>query len=150
MRKAFSLVELMIVAAVIGILAALCAPYLQDHAIEARRAAAKDNLRVLREAIRLYAVHHADTPPGYPGNSRSASPTEDSFQLQLTTDEQYCLRMVPDNPFNDLNTLHIIADDDLFPVQATGNYGWVYQPATGTIRLDWPGADGSGVLYFEY
>jgi prepilin-type N-terminal cleavage/methylation domain-containing protein len=149
MRKAFSLVELMIVAAVIGILAALSVPYLHNHAAEAKEAAAKDNLRVLREAIKFYAVHHNDTPPGYPGNDRGAQPTEDSFRLQLILEQNY-LRKVPPNPFNGLETLHIIGNAEGFPAEATGDYGWIYQPATGTIRLDRPGADSDGVQYLDY
>jgi prepilin-type N-terminal cleavage/methylation domain-containing protein len=149
MRNAFSLVELMIVAAVIGILAALSVPYLHGHAAEAKEAAAKDNLRVLREAIKFYAVHHNDTHPGYPGNDRSAQPTEDSFRLQLIIEQNY-LRKVPRNPFNDLETLHIIGNAEGFPAEATGDYGWIYQPATGTIRLDWPGTDSAGARYLDY
>ena len=149
MRKAFSLVELMIVASIIGILAALCVPYLQNHAAQAKEAAAKDNLRVLREAIKFYAVHHGDTAPGYPGNDRNAAPTEDSLRLQLIVESNY-LRKIPVNPFNDLDTIHFIKNGQAFPAAATGNYGWVYQPATTTIRLDWPGMDSAGATYFDY
>jgi prepilin-type N-terminal cleavage/methylation domain-containing protein len=149
MRKAFSIVELMIVAAVIGILAALTMPYLNNHAADAKEAAAKDNLRILREAIRFYAVHHSDTAPGYPGNNRSAAPTEDSLRLQLVIEANY-LRKIPPNPFNNLDTVHIIGNADGFPAQATGDYGWIYQPAAGNIRLDWRGQDASGISYITY
>jgi prepilin-type N-terminal cleavage/methylation domain-containing protein len=149
MRKAFSLVELMIVAAIIGILAALSVPYLHNHAAEAKEAAARDNLRILREAIRFYAVHHGDTAPGYPGNDRNAAPTEDSLRLQLIVDAKY-LRTIPPNPFNKLDTVRIIGNADAFPAQATGDYGWIYQPAAGNIRVDWPGEGADGVLYIAY
>lgn len=147
MRKAFSIAELVIVAAVIGILAALSVPYLHNHAAEAREAAAKDNLRVLREAIKFYAVHHSDTSPGYPGANRGAEPTADCFRLQLIIEESY-LRKIPVNPFNGLDTIHLIGNTDVF--SATGDDGWVYQPATGDIRIDWPGQDNSGVSYVSY
>jgi prepilin-type N-terminal cleavage/methylation domain-containing protein len=149
MRKAFSIAELMIVAAIIGILAALCIPYLHNHAAEAKEAAAKDNLRVLREAIASYAVHHGDTAPGYPGNDRNVTPTEDCFRLQLIV-QANCLRRMPANPFNDLDTVRIIENAEPFPAQGTGDHGWIYQPATGTIRVDWPGKDGQGVAYGDY
>ena len=149
MRKAFSLVELMIVAAVIGILAALSVPYLHNHAAEARDAAARDNLRIFREAIQSYAVHHGDTAPGYPGHDRNAEPTENSFRLQLTVEENH-LRKIPANPFNDLDTIHMIGNNEAFPAAGTGNYGWIYQPATANIRLDWPGQDSQGVSYLDY
>jgi prepilin-type N-terminal cleavage/methylation domain-containing protein len=149
MRKAFSIVELMIVAAVIGILAALSIPYLHNHAAEAKEAATKDNLRVLRDAIQSYAVHHGDTAPGYPGANRGAQPTEDCFRLQLTIEENY-FRRIPANPFNGMDTMRIIGNDVVFPAQGTGDYGWIYQPATGNIRLDWPGQDNQGVPYLSY
>jgi prepilin-type N-terminal cleavage/methylation domain-containing protein len=149
MQKAFSLVELMIVAAIIGILAALCMPYLHNHAAEAKEAAAKDNLRVLRDAIEFYAVRHGDTAPGYPGHDRTAVPTADSLRLQLTV-EASCLRKIPANPFNNLDTVRIIRNAEAFPSDGTGDYGWIYQPATRKIRLDWPGQDSEGVPYLSY
>lgn len=149
MQKAFSLVELMIVTAIIGILAALCMPYLHNHAAQAKEAAAKDNLRVLRDAIEFYAVRHSDIPPGYPGRDRTAAPTEDSLRLQLTV-EANCLRKIPVNPFNNLGTVRMIRNGDAFPSEGTGGYGWIYQPATRNIRLDWPGQDSSGVSYLSY
>jgi prepilin-type N-terminal cleavage/methylation domain-containing protein len=149
MRKAFTLVELLIVTAIIGILAALCMPYLHNHATQAKEAAARDNLRVLREAIRFYALHHGDTAPGYPGNDRYAAPTQDSFRLQVVVEANY-LRKIPSNPFNDLNTLHLVGNADVFPAQGTGDHGWIYQPATATIRLDWPGTDSASVAFSDY
>ncbi len=149
MRRAFSLVELMIVVAIIGILAALCMPYLHNHAAEAKEAAAKDNLRILRDAIEFFAVRHGDVAPGYPGHDRTATPTEDSFRLQLTV-EAACLRKLPANPFNNLDTIHMIPNGDAFPAEGSGNYGWIYQPSTRNIRLDWPGNDSAGVPYLSY
>ena len=50
MKKAFSPAELLIVASIIGIRAAIVLPTFRDHLIEAREAAAKDN----RDGIRYY------------------------------------------------------------------------------------------------
>ena len=149
MRRAFSIVELMIVVAIIGIMAALCMPYLHNHAAEAREAAAKDNLRVLRDAIEFYAVRHGDTAPGYPGRDRTAVPTADSFRLHLVV-EAACLRKIPSNPFNNMDTVRMIKNGDAFPSDGTGDYGWIYQPATRNIRLDWPGQDSAGASYITY
>lgn len=149
MRKAFSIVELMIVVAIIGILAALCMPYLHNHAAEAREAAAKDNLRVLRDAIEFYAVRHGDTAPGYPGHDRTAVPTADSLRLQLVV-EAHCLQKIPANPLNNLDTVLMIKNEGAFPSDSTGSHGWIYQPGTRNIRLDWPGKDSAGVAYITY
>jgi len=149
MKSAFSLVELMIVAAVIGILAALVVPHVQDHGTTARESAARDNLHLLRSAIELYAAQHGDVAPGYENDNRSSTPQAEHFRLQVTVQERY-MRKVPVNPFNNLNTILMIGNAETFPSAATGAYGWVYQPASKTIRLDWPGADSDGVPYFEY
>jgi len=149
MRKAFSLAELLIVVAIIGILAALTMPYVQNHAEQARESAAKDNLRVFRETIQFYAVRHNDLAPGYPGNDPSVAPTGDTFRLQMVVQESY-LRKMPRNPFNDLDTLHIVGNADAFPAEGTGDHGWIYKPATHIIRIDWPGKDSAGIAFSTY
>jgi prepilin-type N-terminal cleavage/methylation domain-containing protein len=150
MRKGFSLVELMIVACIIGILAALVLPFLQGEATEAKISAAKDNLRVIRSTIELYAAQHKGVAPGYDGDDAAAGmPQEEYFRVQTTVRERY-MRTMPENPFNNLSTIRMIADSEPFPSQPAGEYGWIYQPATGTIRLDWPGQDTGGIRYFDY
>lgn len=149
MRRGFSIAELMIVAAIIGILAALVVPYMGNHALEAKEAATRDNLRILRDAIEFYAVRHGDTAPGYEGDNRQTQPTAECFRRQLVV-EANCLRRIPTNPLNGLDTIRIIGNDEAFPAQGTGAFGWIYKPATGTIRVDWPGSDPQGALYATY
>jgi len=149
MKKAFTIAELMIVACIIGILAALVVPMVQDNATEAEGAAAKDNLRVLRSAIELYESNHGGTPPGYKNDNRSNTPTAEDFVDQTVVQERYMVSM-PENPFNGKTTISIIKDGAVFPAQATGDFGWVYKPASKLIRLDWPGQDKHGTRYFDY
>jgi general secretion pathway protein G len=149
MRKGFSLVELIIVACIIGILASLVVPIVQNKATEAKVAAARDNLRMLRVAVRLYTAQHKGVPPGYEDNNPQGAVASAYFLDQTITQERY-LRKMPANPFNNLRTMSMIGNGASFPTEATGAYGWVYQPATETIVLDWPGADGGGVRYFDY
>ena len=61
----FTLVELMIVVAILGVLAAIVLPEFAGHIQQAKESAAKDNLRILREAIERYAADHNGVPPGY-------------------------------------------------------------------------------------
>ncbi len=149
MRRAFSITELMIVVAIIGILAALVMPYFQNYAIEAKEAAAKDNLRILRSAIELYAVQHGGVAPGYDLGDVNNQATAESFEKQMVGPGG-CLRKMPPNPFNNLYTMRVLGSSEVFPTQATGDYGWIYKPATKTIRLDWPGSDQEGLRYFDY
>lgn len=149
MRKGLSLVELVIVACIIGILAALVVPLVQGQATDAKTAAAKDNLRILRSTIELYAANNGGIPPGYEDNSRSGALDDTFFRDQTVVVAKY-MRRIPANPFNNFNTILMVGNGQTFPSEATGDYGWVYQPSTQTIRLDWPGTDRDGVRYFDF
>jgi prepilin-type N-terminal cleavage/methylation domain-containing protein len=149
MKQAFSIVELMIVVAILGILAAIVVPQFQSHATQAKEATAKDNLRVLRSAIELYAAKHTGVAPGYKDNDPTTVPSSDYFRQQTTVDSHYFVKM-PLNPFNNLDTIKMIGSGESFPAGATGNFGWIYKPATETIRLDWPGVDDDGIRYYDY
>lgn len=149
MKRGFSLVELMIVVAVLGILAAIVFPQFQEHAAQAKEAVAKDSLRILRSAIELYTVRHSNVPPGYKDDNPQLAPTNSDFQSQLITQGHYMSEM-PTNPFNKRQDVRMVGNNETFPLNPTGQFGWVYQPTTNTIRLDWPGTDKSGIRYYEY
>jgi len=148
MKKAFTLTEILIVVAILGILAAIALPTFRSHTQQAKESAAKDNLRILRQQIEIYAARNNDVPPGYLGNNTDAPILEVEFKLDMLR-ENY-LTAIPKNTFNNLDTLNMIPNDAAFPPQPTGQYGWVYQPQTKTIKLDWPGTDKDGVRYYDY
>ena len=54
MKKAFTLVELMIVVAILGILAAIVIPEFQSHSEQASESAAKETLRTIRQQIEYF------------------------------------------------------------------------------------------------
>ncbi len=149
MARAFSIAELVIVVAVMGILAALVVPCLQGPATGAKESAAKDNLRTLRGAIELYAANHAGVAPGYVDDDPAGAPDETCFLNQMIVAENY-LRQMPANPFNNLKSILMVGNGVSFPPPPTGDHGWFYQPATKTIRLDWPGSDRENMPYVEY
>jgi prepilin-type N-terminal cleavage/methylation domain-containing protein len=148
-KRAFSLTELMIALVIIGILAAIILPHFQSSSIQAKEAAAKDHLRLLRGTIEFYAAQNKGVPPGYPDNDIGSDPDSDSFYEQIVDSGNYYKKM-PKNPFNNLDTINMIGNSETFPADATGIYGWVYQPATMTIKLDWPGSDENGIRYYDY
>lgn len=65
-RKAFTLVELMIVILVLGALAAIALPRLADRATEAKRGACLTNIATINSQTELYNTDPDNT--GYPGN----------------------------------------------------------------------------------
>ncbi len=166
MKKSFTLVEILIVVAILGILAAIVLPTFQDHITEAKEAAAKDNLRILRNAIEIYAAQHNNVPPGYINGDTEGDPTYTVYWLQMmdasnaagqtaavgTPGYEYgpYLSEYPENPFNGFSFVAMVPNGESFPAEPTGEYGWVYQPRTKTIKLDWPGADTKGIRYYDY
>lgn len=166
MKRGFSLVELIIVVAVLGILAAIVLPTFQGHVTAAKQAAAKNSLHLLRGTIELYAAQHNDVPPGYAGGDVSVPPNFMVFydQLAKATNAQGqtaepgtagydCgpyLKKLPENPFNRAKIPKMILNTETLPGEATGTYGWIYKAATKTIKLDWPGTDKEGIRYYDY
>jgi type II secretory pathway pseudopilin PulG len=156
----------MIVVAILGILAAIVIPEFSGHIQKAKESAAKDNLRILREAIERYAQDHNSVPPGYANCDTSTDPTNLVFMPQLiyytsptgalsfTKSATYCfgpyLSEMPKNPFNNLNTLTVVSDGTVFPESPAEETGWMFQGSTKTIRLAYDGNDSSGNSYYEY
>jgi len=145
MKKSFTLVEVVIVAAVLGILAVIALPILQGHVQRAKESAAKNNLRILRNAIEFYASRHNGIPPGY---TAAGSVSAEVFAMEMT--DGGCIPKIPENPFNEMHSVQMISDGDDFPTAATGADGWIYKPQTKDIRLDWPGTDSEGIQYYDY
>jgi len=144
-RKAFTLVELLVVIIIIGILAAVAIPQFGDSSTDAKKAALKENLRMLRSAVDKYYQDHTSVYPGViathkataAGTASAHATTADAFLKQMTAysnsagatcDEKdssfpygpYIKRQLPDNP--------------LPATTATGDPDGV-TVATDTIRL---------------
>jgi prepilin-type N-terminal cleavage/methylation domain-containing protein len=146
MKKAFSLIELMIVVAVLGILSAIAIPMVQGHVLKAKEANAAVNLREMRNAIELFSIKNDGLAPGYDAEGNASSP---AFTTDLVGGGY--MSEIPANPFNDAKTVYIIADGEVMPaVSPGGRKGWAYKPETKEIRLDWKGQDSNGSLYFDY
>ncbi len=148
MKKAFTLAEVLIVVAILGILGALTTPLVKDYILSAKESAAKSNLHALRTAIKRYAIDHNDVAPGYADNKAGTNPVITHFFQQLLNGRY--INAIPKNPFNQKYVIRMVADAGKFPLEATGGYGWIYKPATREIRLDWPGKDSKGVRYYDY
>ena len=156
-RRAFSLIEILIVTVILAILAMVIVPRVSDASHEAAENSLKDDLRYLRTQIGVYKAQHRDLAPGITGNFLN--------QMTLYTDEagttsptktpthkfgRYLMRM-PANPLNHKDTIKISNAADL-TAEVDDTTGWVYNPATQQIIANTSGADnnGSGIAYSQY
>ena len=170
-KKAFTLIEILIVVSVLGILAALVVPEFQDYSQKAKESNAKANLKILRNAIERYAAQHNGVPPGYFLNgdeSVSAPRTAFINQLIKATNLQGrsanpgtvgypfgpYLTEIPANPFSGFNAINVLVDGQELPTQPLGDeappFAWIYKISMKIIKFNQSGEDSQGVLYFDY
>jgi general secretion pathway protein G len=61
-RKGFTLIEVLVVVAILGILAAIIVPRLMDRPDEAKRVAAKADVQALTSALKIYRLDNGFYP----------------------------------------------------------------------------------------
>jgi len=164
-RRAFTLVEILIVVVILGILAAIVMPLASGSALSAQESSLGIDLQLLKRFVLIYKVHHLEVAPGYPSGPGSA-PTQQTFFDQATLlsnslgqtaaigtagyERGPYMQRIPMNPLNKLNTIQMLGDSESFPAEGDNSHGWVYKASTGEIRADSPGTDANGKKYYNY
>jgi prepilin-type N-terminal cleavage/methylation domain-containing protein len=165
-KKAFTLIEVIIVVTILGILAAIVLPMFQSNVAQAKESASKSNLGTMRAQIELYKLHHSSFPPGY---VNGAATTTGILQLQFTGTTTATglaspstvpadpflygpyLKKIPANPYNKLSTITYVALATDFSAAVDGtSSGWLYKKETGEIVINWTGTDSEGTAYCDY
>jgi general secretion pathway protein G len=136
-RKAFTLIEVLIVVVIMAILAAAVIPQFTDSTKDAKASTVKFNLHTLRSQIQLYRTHHSGITPS--GTLAELLVSTDATGAQGTgANYPYgpYLREVPFNPISNSKTVKIITNDPAQAADVTGSGGWLYNATTGNIWID--------------
>jgi len=145
-EQGFTLIELMIVVAIIGILAAVALPKFAASVERSREAATRGNLNTIRSAISLYY-----------GDREGIHPDELNTQAEYAF-SRFIADFIPavkathsgigagtsESPSGTV-VFHTTDED----ITATGT-GWLYSPATGNILVNSIATDSRGVAYSTY
>src|SRR6476620_4427539 len=89
-RRAFNLIEILIVITILAIMATIVIPHFSNASVTAKESMLKDELRYLRTQIIVYRAQHKDVSPGYPNGDVAQPATDADFSAQMTrhTDEK--------------------------------------------------------------
>ncbi len=160
-RAGFTLIEVVIAALIVLLLAGMVVPAFDDAVEDAKEASTRQILERVRTAVNFYSFQHLDVLPGQDGGVWSA----DTFveQLRLASDEDgntaapgtagfpygpYLTEDIGNNPFNDLEDVMLIAPGGSM-IDPDDSTGWVFFGATGDFRANTSATAPSGKAVWE-
>jgi general secretion pathway protein G len=121
-RRAFTLIEILIVVVILGILAAIVIPQFTDASEEAGASSVRSQLQTVRSQVELYRVQHTGTLPDFATNDWDDLINEDYLQQAPRNP------LVQDALGNPSSTLEVA---DKGPGDAAAaNAGWVWNDTT--------------------
>lgn len=162
-RRAFTLVEILIVVVILGIIAAIVVPQFSNASQVSRENTLKDELRYLRTQIVVYQAQHSDQPAGYQNGGIGANPaslfvqqmtqyTDMSGNTSATQSSTYLygpyLSKMPSNPLTGDATIKVVTGTG--SMSPDGTTAWIYNPTTASIIVNSTGTDSNGAAYATY
>lgn len=128
-RAGFTLVEVLMVAVILAILAVVVVPQFSDASTDVKTSALRATLQTVRSQLELYKAQHNGTYPPAPTGGTWQEMTTKTNASGTTggADAKYgpYLQQVPINPVDDKPTAATAAD---------GTGGWVYNATTGEFK----------------
>lgn len=145
-QKGFTLIELMIVVAIIGILAAVAIPKFSDMLEKAREGATKGNVGAIKSAITIYYGDQNGTWP------TSIDPSSNSvFSKYLSIVPAVKVTHAFSGSTSTLSgTSSVLTSTTAAPTLSNTTDGWIYNTASGDIWVNNNQTDTRGTAYSSY
>lgn len=175
-QSGFTLVELLIVAIILAILAAIIIPQFASTTNEAQESALRANLSAMRSAIDLYRQQHNEYPgvntavggtcSGTAGSGTAGTPQalEDQLTRYSNAAGQTCSLPdtgfaygpyiqeddLPQNPITSSDVVAIVTTGNLEMAADGAGLGWKYDSTAGKFIANDTDLDSQGVAYSTY
>ncbi len=159
LARAFSMIELVLVIAIIGVLSSVVLPRLDGRSSAAAEAAVNADLSVVRSAIERYAAEHGNKYPGTSAARTIAQLTQYTDCAGHTVEKKtdVCLygpylQAIPPNPAwtkPGADQVYIDLVNSPPKAQLKAEAGWVYNPYTGEFYANSTGLKQHGGTLFE-
>lgn len=125
-RKAFTLIEILIVVIILGILAAIVVPQFTSATEDAQLSSAKSTLQTIRSQIELYRVRNNGQYPPFPFEGPLASP----YGWGDTSNGGFIgndyMRSAPMNPRTATRSVVLDSKANSILIAASGADGWFW------------------------
>ena len=175
-QAGFTLVELLIVAIILAILAAIVVPQFSSTTNDAQESALRANLSAIRSAVDLYRQQHGEFPGAVAssgGTCTATAGTGAAGSRQALVDQltrftnaagQSCSAPetgfvfgpylkendLPDNPITNSGAVAIVSTGDLNMAADGAGGGWKFDTTSGKFIANDSNTDGNGVAYSAY
>jgi prepilin-type N-terminal cleavage/methylation domain-containing protein len=150
-RRAFTLVEVLIVVIILGILATIIIGVFTNGTADAAHNALKDDLRSIRSALQVYIAHHGSYPSAGSFEAQMTEYTDASGATSASKTATHVygpyLHKLPPLPLGSEQ-----GNSNVTSLTYTTGFGWGYDPITGQFRANLPDTevDREGVAYNTY
>lgn len=148
-RKAFSLIELVVVIVILGIIATIALPRIGRAAAGAAESGLRQDLAIMRSALEAYRAEHRGAAPTlanmpnallqFTDIQGTPSPTQTTTAIY----GPYVSAIPPQKVGENVGSVTIGAP-------GSTSDGWIYDETTGAIRAGASGNDASGTPYANY
>jgi len=144
--RGFTLIEVLIVVALIAVLAAIVIPKFASSTKDAMQSALDSNLHVMRSQIQVYKAQHFGEHPTIRNNDlpQLTSATNAYGEIGAPGPDYPCgpyvAEALPENPFDKRNKVTAVAVPGQRPTGPVGSLGgWQYDVSNGAVWPNHPG-----------